>query len=154
MKYNLNSALCALVFCVLSATGLGNAGEITIEANLSEFDQVSGKHHLQGNVIAKQNGMILKAETIELTSVDGVVTLVVAEGNPTTLETVDGMTGRAKIITYNAQTKFVIFEIDAFVQQGQRSVQGQRIDADLASDFLRAEGEGDNRVKLSFPIAE
>ncbi|NVK32795.1 MAG: lipopolysaccharide transport periplasmic protein LptA [Gammaproteobacteria bacterium] len=130
------------------------AGEITIEADFSEFDQASGKHLLEGNVVAKQDGMVLSADKIELTSEEGVVTLVLAKGSPTTLTTDEGMRGQAKQITYNALSKFATFEFDALVEQGARSIAGEKIDADLTSDFLRAEGKNEKRVKLSFPVAE
>jgi lipopolysaccharide export system protein LptA len=126
---------------------------INLEADSASFDQNTGISIYEGNVVVTQGSMYLAADKATVYIEGGEFQRMEAVGSPSRFRykpthdkpQIDGVGNR---VQYNAVTAKVIVSGSAKFTQGGDSFTGQRIEYDLTSDVVKADGGEQGRIQF------
>jgi lipopolysaccharide export system protein LptA len=131
---------------------------ITIEADRAVLDEKKQISIYTGNVILKQGGIEVKADTITVYTKEGQLQRVVAEGNPVHYQQQqnnnEDIRGVSQRMEYETETNRVLLLGDAELWQGGNRFSGKRIQYDPGQEKVIATGDpnatenGAQRVKI------
>lgn len=154
------------VRALLLLLGLGFAGgaqalssdrqqPLTIEADTVEIDDKSGVSVYQGNVVAVQGTLELKADTVTIYSPGRELDKVVAVGNPARYKQrpdnkTEDVRARAQRMEYYADKGKLILLEGGHLWQGKDEFSGNRIEYDTRRDVVNASmsNTGKERVRI------
>ncbi|MCG6117139.1 MAG: lipopolysaccharide transport periplasmic protein LptA [Aquimonas sp.] len=157
MNTSLRTTLAVLLLASPALAGAASADRTQpIEIESRSLDGTlaeNGETHLIDGVEIRQGSLNIQAERATVTRVDGEVTLVVFRGRPASLRQVDDagnpVNVRAQVVNYRPLSNVVDLEGSVEVDQPQGQLRGERVNYDMASGRLRAEGDGDaGRIRM------
>ncbi len=133
---------------------------ITIEADQAVLDEKKQTSIYTGNVILKQGGIEVRANTITVFTKAGQLQRVIAEGDPVHYrqqqQKNDDIRGVSQRIEYEAESKRLLLLGNAELWQGGNRFSGKRIQYDPEQEKVIANGDSDSkdngkqRVKIIF----
>lgn len=136
-------------------SGWSSSAPITIEADRLELDQKAGSSHYQGNVVLKQGGLQIKADSITLYLLNKQLRQAIAMGNPATLQQDGGneaepIRAEAQRMEYLPQSEEIKLSGSARLWRGGNAFSGEQISYHLAEQMVRATGDkkGEGRVRV------
>lgn len=126
---------------------------ISLEADTASFDQTTGISVYEGNVVVTQGTLYLAADKATVYLQGGEFQKMEAVGGPSQFRyqpthdkpPIDGVGQR---IQYNATTAKVLVTGDAKFTQGGDVFTGQRIEYDLTTDIVKADGGNNGRIQF------
>ncbi|UZJ44819.1 lipopolysaccharide transport periplasmic protein LptA [Marinimicrobium sp. C6131] len=133
---------------------------IYIESDRAERDGQKGIMLYEGDVRLRQGSLNIRAERLVVhTDTNQQVQRVVAEGTPAHFEQqpdVDDqpVAAQAHTIRYDVASEHLELLTNARIEQGSATMSGNRIDYDMASEILKAEGDTDTdrpRIEMVLP---
>lgn len=154
----LTTALALLCAPVAHGFNLDSDTPIKITANSARLDDTSGTATYTGDVEVTQGETRLTADRVVLYRNAEGISQMEAEGNPAHYRepsrSGEGMTdARALEITWSAEESLVVFDGEAFIEQGPNEFRGYRILYDTLDRVVTAQGNpgsdnGDGRVEM------
>ena len=117
---------------------------ITIESDKAVLDEKKQISTYSGNVILKQGGIEVKADTITVYTKEGQLQRVVAEGDPVHYQQQqkdDDIRATSETMEYEAETKRVLLLGGAELWQGDNHFSGARIQYDPSQEKVIATGD-------------
>jgi len=122
---------------------------IRVTADSARLDDTTGTATYTGNVDVVQGNTRLTADKVVLYRNEEGVSRMEAEGSPAhyrePTRNGEGMTdARALEITWSADENLVVFEREAFIEQGRNEFRGDRILYDTLRRVVTAEGNREN----------
>lgn len=133
---------------------------IYIESDRAERDGQKGIMRYEGDVRLRQGSLNIRAESLVVhTDTNRQVERVVAEGTPAHFEQqpdVDDqpVAAQANTIRYDVTSERLELQTNARIVQGNATMSGNRIDYDIASEILKAEGDTESdspRIEMVLP---
>lgn len=133
---------------------------IYIESDRAERDGQQGIMIYEGDVRLSQGSLKIRAERLVVhTNADRQVQRVLAEGTPAHFEQQpeaddQPIAAQANTIRYEVDREQLELLTNAWIEQGSATMSGNRIDYDLASEILKAEGDTDTeqpRIQMVLP---
>ncbi len=128
---------------------------LTIEADTVEIDDKAGVSVYQGNVVAVQGTLELKADTVTIYSPQRVLDKVVAVGNPASFKQrpdnkSEDVRAKAQRMEYYADKEKLILLEGGHLWQGKDEFSGNRIEYDMRLDVVNASmsSTGKERVRI------
>lgn len=146
---------CALVSAAESPT----VEAVRISADMVEVDQKTQSSSYSGNVILSQGAMRLTAETVQVNTEDGKLSVIEARGRPARFQSTseDGtpVQGQADLVTFRARVEVLLLVGDGKLTQGESKIQNDRIEFNLRTGNLKAGGsKAKGRVEVILQPAE
>ncbi|WP_347332792.1 lipopolysaccharide transport periplasmic protein LptA [Marinimicrobium locisalis] len=153
---------CLGAFLAPSAHALPEDREqpIYIESDRAERDGLNGVTTYEGDVRLRQGSLNIRAERLTVhTGEDNQVKRVIAEGSPAHFEQKPNaedppIAAQALTIRYEVDREQLKLLRNAWMEQGEATMSGNRIDYDIASEVLKAEGDSDSerpRIEMVLP---
>jgi len=128
---------------------------LTIEADTVEIDDKAGVSVYQGNVVAVQGTLELKADTVTIYSPKREIDKVVAVGNPARYKQrpdnkTEDVRAKAQRMEYYADKGKLILLEGGHLWQGKDEFSGNRIEYDTRQDVVNASmsSTGKERVRI------
>lgn len=132
---------------------------IHIESDRAERDGRQGITVYQGDVRLRQGSLRIAADRLEVrTDADNEVQEVIAEGEPAEFEQQPNegdelVRAQAHRVHYRVAQEQLELTTNAWLRQGEASMTGNRIDYDIASDRVEAEGDvGTDRPRIEMVL--
>jgi lipopolysaccharide export system protein LptA len=153
-------ALALLLGCGAAAARSGDTQQpVHVTADRAELRERVGTSHYQGNVIITQGSMRITADDVEVFSPNKTLQTIVARGQRATFDQTmdDGREVHAEALqmTYDARTRTILLEGDAFLIQAGNRLDSARIEYDLTTDQVRAGTQAPNeRVEIIYQPAD
>jgi lipopolysaccharide export system protein LptA len=129
---------------------------ITIEADKAKVDEKQGISTYTGNVLLRQGGIQIKAETLTVHSLEGELEKVVATGAPVTYfqkgdAEASDISGEARRMEYFANENRLVLLESAKLSQGPNQFKGNRITYDTLREVVSAtvSETGKDRVQVT-----
>ena len=132
---------------------------ITIEADHAVLDEQKQTSVYSGNVILRQGGIEVNADTITVYAKDGQLQRIIAEGNPVQYrqhkEQEEDIHGVSRRMEYEAEIKRLVLSNGAELWQGKNHFSGERIQYDpneervVATSGPNGIDEGKQRVQIT-----
>lgn len=152
----------ALVLALLAPGALALPGDreqpIRIESDRAQRDGQRGVTVYEGDVELRQGSLHIQADRLTIhTDADNRVQRVEAQGAPARFEQQPEpdkppVHARAQRIDYHADSDLLELIDNARLEQGEASMAGDRIDYNIASEQLQAEGDDDSpRIEIVLP---
>lgn len=138
------------------AIDLDSSQPIQIESDSAIIDDTQGYSEYSGNVLIIQGSTRLEADHISVSTIDRVISQIVAEGKPARFKQQssqdDTTTGEANKITFTASDSVLVFNGAAKLSQTNNSFSGERIEYDIMQKAIRAQGDESTgtRVKIQY----
>ena len=140
---------------------------LKIVADKAVLDDKNGTATYTGNVVLTQGTLKINAETLRLTTVDGKVEKVIAEGKPANFSQVPAPNQAAVVATalnidYLVKEQTLILKRKASIVQNENVFKGEEIVYEIQSQRLQAMGQssatpkgekGTGRVEMILPSA-
>lgn len=133
---------------------------IYIESDRAERDGLNGVTTYEGDVRLRQGSLNIRAERLTVhTGEDNQVKRVIAEGSPAHFEQKPNaedppIAAQALTIRYEVDQEQLKLLRNAWMEQGEATMSGNRIDYDITSEVLKAEGDSDSerpRIEMVLP---
>lgn len=133
---------------------------IYIESDRLERDGLNGIATYEGDVRLRQGSLNIRADRLTVhTGTDNQVQRVIAEGSPAHFEQKPNaedppIAAQALTIRYDVGLEQLKLLRNAWLEQGEATMSGNRIDYDMASEVLKAEGDSDSerpRIEMVLP---
>lgn len=140
---------------------------LKIVADSATLDEKDGTATYQGNVVLTQGSLKISAQRLHITTEQGKVNLVRAEGKPAQFSqqpaaNQPAVTATALTIDYQVKDQTLVLRRKAAVIQNENVFKGEEITYEIQSQRLRAEGQskdtpkgeaGTGRVEMILPSA-
>lgn len=133
---------------------------IYIESDRAERDGLNGVTTYEGDVRLRQGSLNIRADRLTVhTGTNNEVQRVIAEGSPARFEQKPNaedppIAAQALTIRYDVDQEQLKLLRNAWMEQGEATMSGNRIDYDMASEVLKAEGDADSerpRIEMVLP---
>lgn len=157
-------ALMALLGTLVAPMALALPGDreqpIYIESDRAERDGLNGVTTYEGDVRLRQGSLNIQADRLTVhTGPDNQVQRVIAEGSPARFEQKPNaedppIAAQALTIRYDVEQEQLKLLRKAWMEQGEATMSGNRINYDMTSEVLRAEGDSDSerpRIEMVLP---
>jgi len=164
LRLNLYPALLLLAVCLTStgswALQTDRKQAVKVEADKASIEKQSGKSTYTGNVMVQQGSMRITADTLSITTKDGKLHKMVAQGKPATFQQKTNnkhktITASAMKMFFHASSNTAIFENKAVLKQGKNTFTSNRIVYDISKDEVKAgKKSGGDRVTITIQPAE
>jgi len=126
---------------------------VEISADRTEFDNSKQQHTLSGNVLITQGSMRISAEEITLQLKNGEITEVKGEGKPLHYSITDNdgqpLEASARQIIYRPIESKLSLLGGASLNRPDRELSGERIDYNINTARINAQGSAKKRVKIT-----
>ncbi|MEZ5507827.1 MAG: lipopolysaccharide transport periplasmic protein LptA [Gammaproteobacteria bacterium] len=140
---------------------------LKIVADSATLDEKDGTATYQGNVVLTQGSLKISAQRLHISTEQGKVNLVSAEGKPAQFSqqpaaNQPAVTATALTIDYQVKDQTLVLRRKASVVQNENVFKGEEITYEIQSQRLRAEGQskdtpkgepGTGRVEMILPSA-
>ncbi|HDP89405.1 MAG TPA: lipopolysaccharide transport periplasmic protein LptA [Thioalkalivibrio sp.] len=128
---------------------------VHIEADRAELDERTGTSRYRGHVRITQGTMRITADHVEVIAQDRSLQTVIAQGERATFDQTmdDGRDVHAEALkmTYDARSRTILLEGDAYFMQGGNRLSGARIEYDLNTEQIVADSESQKgRVEIIY----
>lgn len=147
-------ALCLLSPLSTTALALPQDSEkpVEISADRTEFDNSKQQHTLSGNVQITQGSMQIDADEITLQLKNGEITEINGKGRPLLYSITDNdgkpLKASARKIIYRPIDSKLSLLGNATLSRPDRELTGERIDYNISSARINAQGTANKRVKI------
>lgn len=153
----LGHALLAIWCCIATQTAFAlpqdSEQPVEISADRTEFDNSKQQHTLSGNVLITQGSMRISAEQITLQLKDGEITEVKGKGKPLHYSITDNdgqpLEASARQLLYRPIEAKLSLLGGASLSRPDRELSGERIDYNINSARINAQGTAKKRVKIT-----
>ncbi len=120
---------------------------IDVSADRSEYDDRAGTQKLIGNVEIRQGTMRITADSIEITLKNNALARIDGKGSPIRYEQENEagelLKGEAREVNYDALDGSLVLSGAAKLSQPQRNIQSERIEFNVRTQTVSAEGSKD-----------
>jgi lipopolysaccharide export system protein LptA len=125
---------------------------IEVQADRSEFDQQTGRQVHSGDVLISQGSLNIRADEIVIFLEGGALSHIEASGQPVSFSQLDdagqAVTARSQQMRYEATSGLLLLTGNASLSQTGRELSGQRIEYNVNSQRVSADGGETERVRI------